>query len=155
MRENVLISGEGNVFKRNTKPRRRRRSQSNSLSEGNAPYGSEVDPISHFSISSSPHRNGTVSDVGVDRTNASLRPSSPAPVQSLTRFSPKSLLVESLIDQLCKLMEKDSGKQRKLYHGKLPDPLWEHQYHVTASPLKYLFYSCLPQSFAKDYTRCN
>lgn len=97
----------------------RRRSQSNSLSEGHIPHGTLADPVSHFSISSSSHRNGTVSDVGaVNPTSHSMKSCTPAPVQSLTRFSPTSLLVESLIDQLCKLMEKDSGKQKKLYHGR-------------------------------------
>ncbi|KAJ1520214.1 hypothetical protein ONE63_004424 [Megalurothrips usitatus] len=102
------------ALRSNIRRRNMRRRKSNSFSEGNLPFGMVADPVSHFSVSSNPSRNGTVSDVGVDRTNASL--GSPAPVQSLTRFSPTSLLVESLIDQLCKLMEKDSRKQRKLYH---------------------------------------
>ncbi|KAK9510003.1 hypothetical protein O3M35_004880 [Rhynocoris fuscipes] len=35
--------------------------------------------------------------------------------QEIQRFSPSSLLVESLIEQLCKLMEKDPHNQKKLY----------------------------------------
>lgn len=106
------------VPKSTLKPRRlRRRSQSNSLSEGDIPHGTVADPISHFSMSSNSLRNGTMSDIGaVNPINESMRSCTPDPVQSLTRFSPTSLLVESLIDQLCKLMEKDSAKQKKLYH---------------------------------------
>ena len=85
-----------------------------SLSEGNSPNSSIVDAVGNVAASSL-HRNGTVSDTGGDY--GSVRSHAPAPVQNLTRFSPTSLLVESLIDQLCKLMEKDSRKQKKLYHG--------------------------------------
>lgn len=36
----------------------------------------------------------------------------------LQRFSPSSLLVESLIEQLCKLIEKDANDQKQLYLSK-------------------------------------
>lgn len=85
-----------------------------SLSEGNNPDVSVGEAVGH-ATASSVHRSGTVSDAGGDYGSIGSRTA--APVQSLTRFSPTSLLVESLIDQLCKLMEKDSGRQKKLYHG--------------------------------------
>lgn len=111
--------------------RTRHRSQSNSLSEGHVPHGVTAEPVSHFSISSSSHRNGTVSDMGaVNPVSDSMRSCTPAPVQSVTRFSPTSLLVESLIDQLCKLMEKDSGKQKKLYHGMFHLLLYDVSIHL-------------------------
>ncbi|KAK3908888.1 Eukaryotic translation initiation factor 2-alpha kinase 2 [Frankliniella fusca] len=89
----------------------RRVSHRNSFSEGSNPYG-----VEHLPVSSSKRKNGTRSDLGSSHASANQRACAPAQVQSLTRFSPTSLLVESLIDQLCKLMEKDSGKQKKLYH---------------------------------------
>jgi len=50
--------------------------------------------------------NGNASTIAVD-----LGP------QELQNFSPSSLLVESLIEQLCKLMEKNPKNQKKLYNA--------------------------------------
>ncbi|XP_026285032.1 eukaryotic translation initiation factor 2-alpha kinase 1-like [Frankliniella occidentalis] len=104
---NSLLSSKEEILK-SCINRSRRKSHRNSLSEGSNPYGVECE--------SGKPRNGTMSDAGNNLASTSLRSCAPGPVQSLTRFSPTSLLVESLIDQLCKLMEKDSGKQKKLYH---------------------------------------